>query len=70
MAVSCWGYVPEDLEFVFEPAMTSSSAERAELLRNLGTEVIAAYQCGLLTREQALDELKRRGEPLGAYTKL
>lgn len=70
MAVSCWGFVPEDLEIVFEPVMTSSPAERAELLQKLSGEVIEAYQCGLFTREQALAELKRRGEPLGAYAKI
>ena len=70
MAVSCWGTVPEDLEIVFEPVMTTSPAERAELLQKLSAEVIEAYRCGLFTREQALAELKRRGEPLGAYAKI
>ena len=70
MAMSCWGFVPEDLEIVFEPVMTTSPAERAELLQKLSAEVIEAYKCGLFTREQALSELKRRGEPLGAYAKL
>ena len=70
MAVSCWGYVPEDLEFVFEPVMTTSPAERAELVQKLSGDVIEAYKCGLLTREQALEELKSRGEELGVYTKV
>ena len=50
MAVSCWGYVPEDLEFVFEPVMTNSPAERAELVQKLSSDVIQAFQAGLLTR--------------------
>ena len=58
MAISCWGYVPEDLEIVFEPIMTTSPAERAELVQKLSTDVIEAFKCGLLTREQALEELK------------
>ena len=70
MAVSCWGYVPEDLEFVFEPVMTSSPAERAELVQKLSADVIQAFQAGLLTREEALAELKSRGEELGVYTKI
>ena len=32
--------------------------------------VIQAFQAGLLTREQALEELKARGEELGVYTKI
>lgn len=70
MAVSCWGDVPEDLEFVFEPVMTSSPAERAELVQKLSSDVIEGYKCGLLTREEALRELKSRGEELGVYTKI
>ena len=70
MAISCWGYVPEDLEIVFEPVMTSSPAERAELVSKLSSDVIEGYKAGLLTREQALEELKSRGEELGVYTKV
>ena len=70
MAVSCWGYVPDDLEIVFEPVMTTSPAERAELVSKLSADVIEGYKAGLLTREQALEELKSRGEELGVYTKV
>ena len=70
MAVSCWGTVPESLEIVFEPVMTSSPAERAELVQKLSGDVIEGYKCGLFTREQAVMELKTRGEELGVYTKV
>ena len=70
MAVSCRGYVPEDLGIVFEPVMTTSSAERAELVSKLSSDVIEAYKAGLLTREEAVAELKSRGEGLGVYTKI
>ena len=70
MAASCWGYIPDDLEFVFEPVMTSSPAERAELVRTLSPDVIQAFQAGIITREEAREELKSRGEELGVYTKL
>ncbi|MCR5297503.1 MAG: DUF1073 domain-containing protein [Clostridiales bacterium] len=70
MVISCWGYMPEDLEIVFEPVMTTSPAERAELVSKLSSDVIQAFQAGLLTREEALAELKSRGEELGVYTKI
>ena len=70
MAISCWGYVPEDMEIVFEPVMTSSPAERAELVQKMSQDVIEGYKAGLLTREQALAELKSRGEELGVYAKI
>ena len=70
MAVSCWGYVPEDLEIVFEPVMTNSPAERAELVEKLSRDVLEGYRCGLFSREQAMAELKSRGGELGVYTRL
>ena len=70
MAVSCWGEAPADLGFVFEPVMTTSPAERAELVSKLSQDVIQAFRAGLLTREEALEELKSRGEELGVYTKV
>ena len=70
MAISCWGYVPDDFEIVFEPVMTSSPAERAELVQKMSGDVIEGYKCGLFTREQAIAELKNRGEEMGVYTKV
>ena len=70
MAISCWGYVPADLEFVFEPVMTTSPAERAELVQKLSSDVIQAFQAGILSREEAREELKSRGEELGVYTRV
>ncbi len=70
MALSCWGFVPEDLEIVFEPVMSPSTTERADLVQKLTGDVIEAFKCGLLTREEALEELRTRGEKLGVYTKV
>lgn len=69
MAVSCWGYVPEDLEIVFNPMMTTSPAERAELAQKLSTDVIQAFQAGLLTRKEALEKLKSRERSRGYIRK-
>ena len=70
MAISCWAYVPNDLEIVFQPIMTTSPAEKAELVQKLTSDVIEAFKCGLITKEQALAELESRGEALGVYTKI
>ena len=70
MAISCWAYVPNDLEIVFQPIMTTSPAEKAELVQKLTSDVIEAFKCGLITREEALAELESRGEALGVYTKI
>jgi len=70
MALSCWGYAPEDMEIIFEPVMTSSPAEKAELVQKMTSDVIEAFKAGLISREQAIAELESRGEPLGVYTKI
>ena len=70
MAMSCWGYIPPDYEIVFEPMMTINPSERAELIQKLNADIIEAFKCGLVTKEQALEEMKSRGMTLGSWTKL
>jgi len=70
MAISCWGEAPEDPELVFEPLMTTSQEERADLITKLSAGVVEAFQAGLITRDQALRELKARGAGLGFWTAL
>ena len=67
LAVSCWGVIPEEMEFHFEPLMIPSQAERADLAARLSAPVVDAFRAGLLTREEALSELRSRGEPLGFF---
>lgn len=70
MAISCWGTIPDDMEIVFDPIMTTSPAERAELIQKLSSDVIASFQAGILSRVEARDELRSRGEELGVYTRI
>lgn len=50
--------------------ITTSPAERAELAQKLSSDVIAAFQAGVISREEAREELKERGEDMGVYTKI
>ena len=68
MVASCCGYVPDDLEILFEPLMTTGPSERADLVQKMSMDVIEGFKCGLFTREQAVAELKSRGEGLGVWT--
>ena len=70
MAVSCWGYCPDDLDIVFEPIIAPTPEERADLVDKLSAGVIEAFKAGLITREEAVAELKARGEDLGVWGKL
>lgn len=70
MAISCWGFLPDDLSFVFNPLATESPQERAQLLRDLSDPIVRQFECGLISRESAVAELKALGEPYGAFTKI
>ena len=67
LALSAWGYLPEDTGFVFNPIAAEPPAETAELVGKLSAPVIEAFRAGLLTREEALAELRSRGAPYGAW---
>ena len=70
LAVSCWGFVPEDMEIVFEPVMTPTPAERADRADKMSDKVIRAYEAGLITLEEARADLKVLGVDMGIFTKV
>ena len=69
-AMSCWGFVPEDLEIVFEPIAAATPAERAELMAKFSDPILKAFEIGLINRGEALAELKSIGQELGVWDKL
>ena len=52
------------------PLMTTSPQERAELSDKLSAPVIKAFEAGIITKEQAAEELKERGGDLGLWQSL
>ena len=70
MAMSCWGFCPDDLDIVFEPVIVPTPAERAELSEKLSSPVLAAFSAGLISRAEAVEELKARGAELGLWAKI
>ena len=70
MAYSCWGFCPDDFDIVFESIIEPSPSEKAELIDKLSEGVVAAFQCGLITREEGRAEMKARGEAYGVWGKL
>ena len=68
MAISCFGYLPEDLDFVFNPLATVTAEEAEDLAGKLSDRVEKLYSAGLLTWEEARSELKTVGEKYAAYS--
>jgi hypothetical protein len=70
MAVSLWGKIPEDMEVVFEPLMTTTPDQRAEIMSKQATSIIQAYSAGLISQKTALLELQEQGKSIGAWTNI
>ena len=70
MAISCWGYLPEDLGFVFNPLATVTPEQAEDLAAKLATRVRELYTAGIITREEARAELKAAGERYAVYSKI
>ena len=70
MAVSCFGFLPEDLSFIFNPIAAASPAEAADLSQKLSAPVIEAFKAGLISREAAVAELRARGESQVLWTQI
>lgn len=69
-ALSCWGFIPEDLEIVFEPIAAITPKERAELVASISKPIIDAFTAKLITRGEAIAELKDAGSLYGLWSKL
>lgn len=70
MAISLWGEIPDDMEIVFEPLMTTTPAERSQINQQLTQTIISAYSAGLIDRATALKELQELGKPIGVWTNI
>lgn len=68
MAMSLWGQIPEDMEVVFEPLMTTTPGERAEIMAKQAGAIIQAYSAGLLPQKYAIQELQKLGKDIAAWT--
>ena len=67
MAMSCWGFVPDDLKITFNPIMTKSPEEIARISRDNADEIIALVNSGVISKEEGRAELARRGKTLGNW---
>lgn len=70
MAMSELGYVPEDLDFNFNPVETLSQKEIAERIWRSTDAVRGAYTDGIISQQIAMKELKHLGKNLGVFTNI
>lgn len=67
MAMSAWGYVPEELDITFPPLWTPKATEVAEIAKTKSEAIVAGYQAGLMNVDTAQKELKKLEEETGMF---
>lgn len=70
IAMSTLGYVPDDLDFNFNPVETLSQKEIAERIYRSTEAVRGAYTDGIISQQIAMKELKHLGKRLGVFTNI
>lgn len=67
LAMSAWGYVPDDLDFIFPPLWTPTATELAGIAKTKAEAIVTGYQAGLLNVDTAQKELKKLEEETGLF---
>ena len=70
LALSCWGKIPNDLDFEFEEMKTLDDSEKAQLAQQLSGTIIEAFNSNLITQDIAQKELKSLSEKIGIFTNI
>ena len=67
MAISCWGYVPEDMTILFEPVMPMSGEDKMKLAGEHGRLVMEMVKGGVITMEEARAEISKMSRRTGIF---
>jgi phage-related protein (TIGR01555 family) len=70
LAMSTWGQVPDDLDHHWEPIYTMTEQERASLAATTTQTIVMAYQADLITKQQAVKELKQHSDESGVFSNI
>lgn len=67
LAMSAWGYIPDDLAASFPPLWTPTAKEAADIAKTKAEAITAAYTNGLLNVDTAQKELRKLEEETGMF---
>lgn len=70
LALSCWGEIPNDLDFEFEEMKTLDDSEKAQLNQQISSSILEAFNSNLITQDIAQKELKNLSEKTGVFTNI
>ena len=70
VCMSEFGYIPNDLDFMFESISTVPEGDIADLLNRKSTNIKDLYDANLITQLEAREELRTLGKQYNMYTNL
>ena len=70
LAMSAWGFVPDDLDFTFPPLWTPTATEVAEIALKKAQAIRDTFQAGLFQADTAMKELKKLEDETGMFGSL
>jgi phage-related protein (TIGR01555 family) len=70
MAVSLWGFVPDDFDYKFNPVRSISTEKLAEISGKFTDSVDKVFNSGIIGRKTALKELRQASEITGVFSNI
>ena len=70
LCMSEWGYIPDDLDYVFNPNRTMTNKDKAELADKGAETVGKAYDRGIISQKTALHEYRQMSALTGLFTNI
>jgi hypothetical protein len=69
-AMSSWGFIPDDLDYKFNPVQRTTQEKLANIVQQRTTAVLDAYNAGLIGRQTALKELQQMKDETGMWSNI
>ena len=70
MAMSCWGFIPDDLTFLFEPLMTLSTEDQIQQAKTHAELLIMLLQADVISKEEVREDIAEWSGRHGVLTNL
>lgn len=70
IAMSTWGQIPDDLDYVFPPVRTLSDKDRAELTKDSVDATNTVFVSGIIGRQTALKRLRSLSDEVGSFSEI
>jgi hypothetical protein len=70
MAMSSWGFIPDGLEFLFEPLMTLSTEDQIRQAKEHAELLVLLLQAGVISKEEVREDLAEWSGRHGVLTNL